>query len=287
MCLGRLVLGPVRRPATSSPWSWRAMPVVRTVCVGAAHGPSDMAWSILRSKKYRNRRGQADTLALAAHPVAVEAMTGASTAGAALSGRGLEECLLVAVTVLVGQATVGWVDDLADRDRDRQVGRQDRPVAMGWVEPGTVLFATAVATLLVVPLSVANGTVSGVAYLGSVAAAWTYHLWFKRGWLSWLPWAVGFGLLPAFLSYGGLGGGLHGGPPTLAVTALAALLGAGVHFLDALPDLVEDKQTGLRHLPLRVALRVGAPRLLAVSRAYTLLVAVGLVLATFTVGLRQ
>ena len=83
---------------------------------------------------------------------------------------------------------------------------------------------------------------------------------------------MSFGLLPAFLSYGGLGGGLHGGPPTLAMTVLAALLGIGVHFLTALPDLVEDNQTGVRHLPLRIALRTGAPRLLWISTAFTALV---------------
>ena len=237
--------------------------------------------------RFRKQHGQAVSLALAAHPLPAATMTVALTAAAALSGRSTRECVLVAATVLSGQVTVGWVDDLVDRHRDRRVGRQDKPVAMGWVDPGTVAFAAAVATLLVVPLSVANGTVAGVAHLAAVASAWLYTFWFKRTWLSWLPYAVGFGLLPAFLSYGGLGGGLHGGPPTVAMTVLAALLGIGVHFLGALPDLVEDKETGVRHLPLRIALRIGAPRLLWISAGYTLVVAAGIVAAAFTVGLRQ
>ena len=49
------------------------------------------------------------------------------------------------------------------------------------------------------------------------------------------------------------------------MTVLAALLGVGMHFLTALPDLVEDNETGVRHLPLRIALRTGAPRLLWIS----------------------
>ena len=114
-----------------------------------------------------------------------------------------------------------------------------------------------------------------------------YNFYFKRTVLSWLPYAVSFGLLPAFLSYGGLGGGLHGGPPTIAMTVLAALLGIGIHFLNTLPDLVEDNETGLRHLPLRVALRTGAPRLLWISTAFTALVSVGIVITALTVGLRQ
>ncbi len=237
--------------------------------------------------RFRRQRGQTVALALAAHPLSAAVTTAVLTVAAALSGRSTEECALVAATVLTGQLTVGWVNDLVDRDRDRQVGRQDRPLAMGWVDPGTVAFATACATLLVVPLSVANGTAAGLAHLGSVLSLWLYDLWFKRTWLSWLPYAVGFGLLPAFLSYGGLGGGMHGAPPTVQMTVLAALLGVGVHFLVALPDLVEDKETGLRHLPLRVALRIGAPRLLWVSLAFTVLVSAGIVVTALTVGLRQ
>jgi 4-hydroxybenzoate polyprenyltransferase len=158
---------------------------------------------------------------------------------------------------------------------------------MGWIDPGTVAFAIAVATLAVIPLSVANGTRAGIAHLGAVVAAWLYHLWFKKSWLSWLPYAVSFGLLPAFLSYGGWGGGSHGGPPTIELTVLAALLGVGIHVLTVLPDLVEDRETGVRHLPLRLALRIGAPRLLYLAGAYTLLVAAGIVWAALTVGLRQ
>jgi 4-hydroxybenzoate polyprenyltransferase len=114
-----------------------------------------------------------------------------------------------------------------------------------------------------------------------------YGLFLKLTPLSWLPYAVSYALLPAFLSYGGLGRGLHGGPPTVLMTVLAAVLGVGVHFLTTLPDLVEDNQTGVRHLPLRIALRTGAPRLLWISTAVTALTGAGLVIAALTVGLRR
>jgi 4-hydroxybenzoate polyprenyltransferase len=158
---------------------------------------------------------------------------------------------------------------------------------MGWIDPGTVTFATAVVTLVVIPLSFANGTAAGLAHLGFVLSGWAYDVRLKQTVLSWLPYAVGFGLLPAFLSYGGLGGGMHGAPPTIAMTVLAAMLGVGIHFLNTLPDLVEDRDAGMRHLPLRVALRIGAPRLLAISVALTAVTAVALVVAALTVGLRQ
>lgn len=237
--------------------------------------------------RFRRRHGQAVSLVLAAHPLPATAMTVVMTAAAALTGRPGLEVGLVAATVLTGRLTVGWIDDVVDRERDRQVGRQDRPVAMGWVDPGTVVFAAACAVLLVVPLSVANGTYAGVAHLAAVAGAGLSHVWFGRTVLSWLPSAVSFALLPAFLSYGGLGGGMHGGPPTIAMTVLAALLGVGVHFLGALPHLVGDKDTGMRHLPLRIALRIGAPRLLWVSATWTALAAAGIVVAGLTVGVTQ
>lgn len=237
--------------------------------------------------RFRRQHGQAVSLVLACHPLPTLATTAGVTIAAALTGRPGLEVGLVAATVLAGQLTVGWINDVVDRERDRQVGRQDKPVAMGWVDPGTVVFAAACAVLLVVPLSVANGTYAGVAHLAAVVSAWLYNFWFKRTALSWLPYAVSFGLLPAFLSYGGLGGGMHGGPPTIAMTVLAALLGIGIHFLTTLPDLVEDKETGVRHLPLRVAMRIGAPKLLWVSMAWTALVSAGIVVAGLTVGVTQ
>jgi 4-hydroxybenzoate polyprenyltransferase len=237
--------------------------------------------------RLRRQRGVLTALVLASHPLPTAAMTLALTLAAALSGRSLVECLLVAVTIFTGQLTVGWLNDLLDRNRDRQVGRQDKPVAMDMVEPGTLGFATACAVLLVVPLSIANGTVAGIAHLLALVSAWLYNVWFKRTALSWLPYAVSFGLLPAFLSYGGLGGGYHGGPPTWAMTILAAMLGVGIHFLNALPDLVEDKETGVRHLPLRIALRIGAPKLLLISSVYTGVVALAMLVTALTIGLRQ
>jgi 4-hydroxybenzoate polyprenyltransferase len=237
--------------------------------------------------KLRKQPGTALALLLSCHLGPTLAMTVGLTAAAALTGRSALECGLVAATVASGQVTVGWLNDVLDRHRDARVGRQDKPVALGWIDPGTVTFAIACAVLLCVPLSIANGTVAGIAHLLAVASAWLYDLYFKRTWLSWLPYAVSFGLLPAFLSYGGLGGGLHGGPPTIAMTVLAALLGIGVHVLNTLPDLVEDRENGLRHLPLRIALRTGAAKLLWIAVAYTALVAVGIVVAGFTVGVSQ
>jgi 4-hydroxybenzoate polyprenyltransferase len=233
------------------------------------------------------RRGLLVSLLLSCHPLPAAAMTVGLTVAAALTGRSAPECLLVVCTVFAGQLTIGWINDVVDADRDRRTGRQDKPVALGWVDARTVLVATAVMTLLVIPLSLANGTESGLAHLGFVLGAWLYNLYFKRTVLSWLPYVVAFGLLPAFVSYGGLGLGRHGAPPTVALTVTAALLAVGIHFLNTLPDLEEDRATGLRHLPLLVALRIGTRRLWWLSTAYTGAAAVALLVAAVKVGVRQ
>ncbi len=162
-----------------------------------------------------------------------------------------------------------------------------KPVADGSLDPGTVWFAIACGALLVVPLSITSGVTAGGAYLIALAVGLLGNVLFRRGWLSWLTWAVSYALYPAFLSYGGWGGEYLGDPPQISVTVLAGALGVCVHFLRALPGLVADNRNGFRHLPLRVALRVGAPRLLYLSIAATVLVVAGLVLAGARVGLSQ
>ena len=226
-------------------------------------------------------------LLLSCHPLPAAAMTVGLTAAAALTGRSGPQCLLVAATVAAGQLTIGWINDVVDADDDRRTGRADKPVALGWVQPRTVVWATVAMTLLVVPLSLANGTEAGLAHLGFVLSAWIYDLGLKRTLLSWLPYVVGFGLLPAFVSYGGLGPGRHGGPPTIAMTVVAALVAVGIHFLNTLPDLVDDAQTGVRHLPLLVAERIGVGRLRRVSAGYTAAAAVAMLVTALTVGVRQ
>ncbi len=236
---------------------------------------------------YTRRRGTAVTLLLTAHPLRAVAMAAALAVAAALAGRSGNEVALVGLTVLTGQAVLGWFNDVLDRGRDHDLGRPRKPIAQGWIDPGTVAFAASCGVLLVVPLAVSNGTVAGAAYLGSLACGALSDLFWRRTWLSWLPWAVGFGLLPAFLSYGGWGGGVHGGPPTVAMVVLAALLGVGLHFAASLNDLVEDNQAGLRHLPLRIALRIGAVPLLWLTTVYIALVLAGMVVAVMMVGLVQ
>ncbi len=201
------------------------------------------------------------------------------------SGRPPREVALVLATVLVGQAVLGWDNDLVDEEADRAAVRTDKPLATGLLERGTVAFALACAVLLLVPLALSSGITAGLAYLLSVGVGLAGNRWLRGGMLSWLPWAVSFALYPAYLSYGGWGGGAHGNAPTVAMTAVAAVLGVGVHVLTSVPGLVDDHEAGRRHLPLRLALLIGAPRLRVLAIACCAVVCGVAVLVGSTVGL--
>jgi 4-hydroxybenzoate polyprenyltransferase len=206
---------------------------------------------------------------------------------AALSGRPTREVGMVLATVLVGQAILGWHNDLVDRRRDATDGREDKPIGQGMLAPGDATFAMACGALLVVPLAVSHGLWSGVSYLASLLIGLLGNVILRYGWLSWLSWAAAYSLYPAFLAYGGWAGEGPTTPPEIAVTALAALLGVCVHVLVSLPGLVRDNEHGVRHLPLRLGLRMGAARLLWSTIVLTAAVLAGLLATGSQVGLRQ
>ncbi|HET8560074.1 MAG TPA: UbiA family prenyltransferase [Marmoricola sp.] len=233
------------------------------------------------------RTTQVLALARCAHPRQAALMGVGVGVAAAVAGRPAREALVAGAAVLVAQLALGLVNDVFDERADVRSGAPGKPVAEGVVPSGNASFVAILLALLLVPLSLQNGTVAGGTLLLTLAVGFAHNRWLHRTWLSWAGWAATFGLLPAFLSYGGWGGGLHGGPPTVAMTVVAALLGVCVHFLTTLPDLVVDHQSGARNLPLLVALRVGAPRLLAATVVATVLVVAALVVVALRIGLQQ
>nr|WP_320067809.1 UbiA family prenyltransferase [Micromonospora sp. RTGN7] len=168
----------------------------------------------------------------------------------------------VACTVLASQLAVGWSNDHLDAERDAAVGRTDKPVAAGAVSARAVGLATRAASLATVLLAAAttNRTAAFCAALALVSAL-LYNWPLKSTPVSVLPYAVSFGALPAFVVLA-----LPGAPrPPIWLVAAAALLGAGAHFANVLPDLADDARTGVRGLPHRLGAagsRVAAAALL-------------------------
>ncbi len=158
---------------------------------------------------------------------------------------------LVVLAVLTGQLSIGWSNDLIDLPRDRAVGRTDKPLVDGSVSERSARLACGLALVATVPLSLANGWLAGVVHLVVVAAGWAYNLGAKATAWSWLPYAVAFGALPAFVSLAAEPDAV----PPLWLPLAGALLGVGAHVVNVLPDLADDAATGVRGLPHRIGPR--------------------------------
>ncbi|GAB3688867.1 UbiA family prenyltransferase [Angustibacter aerolatus] len=200
------------------------------------------------------------------HPGPGLAVTLLATALAAGDGASALRCLLVLLVVGVGQLSIGWANDWLDAGRDRAVGRTDKPVASGAVPEHVVRAAALASAALSVPLSFALGTGAGAAHLVVVASGWAYDLGLKRTVLSWVPYATAFGTLPAVVRLGVPPGEV---PPSWLVVA-GALLGVGAHVVNTLPDLDDDRATGVFSAPYRLGRKgsgVAAPLLLVLASA--------------------
>ncbi len=228
----------------------------------AARAVGGVRVSVSHEAPLRSRSGNPVTgLLAAAHLGPALAVTVMVTAYAAALDLAPARVALVGTAVLAGQLSIGWSNDLVDLHRDREVARADKPLATGAISVRAVRTACAVAVLLAVGLSLACGPVAGVLHLGLVAAGWAYNLGLKATALSWLPYAVAFGGLPVFVH---LAGDVDLTSPTVPVAT--ALLGVGAHLLNALPDLADDRATGVVGLPHRLGAR-WAPRVAVAALA--------------------
>ncbi|MFJ9939966.1 UbiA family prenyltransferase [Streptomyces erythrochromogenes] len=218
---------------------------------GAGGGAVGRAASATRAARVgRALRG----LGASCHPLPAAAVTLFAAVLAVAAGHGPPGVALLAAAVAAGQLSVGWCNDRADLGRDLATGRRDKPLVAGTVSAAAVARAAGTALLLCVPLSLASGPLAGAVHLAGVAAAWGYNLRLKGTAVSWAPYALAFGLLPAFVTLG-----LPGAPwPPPWLMAAAALLGAGAHFANVLPDIDDDLATGVVGLPQRLGARRSA-----------------------------
>ncbi|MFL6156283.1 MAG: UbiA family prenyltransferase [Marmoricola sp.] len=234
----------------------------------------------------RHRLGLGN-LVRCAHPRQAVLLAAAMGVLAALDDRPAREVAVVAAAVLVVQLSLGLSNDLCDLKHDYRAQTPGKPLAAGSVNPGTASYWMLVLIVLAVPVAAYSGSVAAIALLVTLPIGWIHNRWLHRTPLSFLGWTLTFALYPAFLSYGGWAGGLHGDAPTWAISIAAGAFGFTAHFATTLGDLVADNKAGARNLPLRIALRTGAPRLLFATIVLTALSLAGLVVAGVTVGLRQ
>lgn len=185
---------------------------------------------------------------LATHPGPTAVVTALATGLAIGVGAPSVTVLLVAAAVLTGQLSVGWSNDWVDAARDLAVHRAAKPVVRGLVSATALRAAAVAAVAACTVLSLMTGVVPGLAHLAAVASAWAYNLRLKGTVLSWLPYAVSFSLLLVFVVRARPDAPE---PPWWGLLA-AALLGIGAHVANVLPDLEDDRATGVRGLPHRL-----------------------------------
>ncbi|RPE82513.1 4-hydroxybenzoate polyprenyltransferase [Curtobacterium sp. PhB137] len=209
------------------------------------------------------------------HPGPTVTVTVLAAVVAAAVGHPVWLVVLVALTVVAGQLSIGLANDWIDADRDRAVGRSDKPVARGLIAVETVRTAAFVTAGAAVVLSLFLGPVAAVAHLVLVAAGWAYDAGLKRTVWSVVPFVVAFGLLPVVA--------VSAGPeqlwPAWWAIATGAVFGVAIHCTNVLPDLVDDAATGVRGFPHRLGLR-GA----GIVAFGSLVVAAGLVLGGQVLG---
>jgi 4-hydroxybenzoate polyprenyltransferase len=190
----------------------------------------------------------------AAHPGPTFAVTAIASLLTVAFGLPVQRGVLVTLAVLAGQLSVGWGNDLVDRQRDRAAGRTDKPLAIGELAPAPVRRALGAALGVCVVLSLSVGWRSGLVHLAlAVAPAHAYNLHLKRTVWSGLPYAVAFGAAPAVVSLAAV----PPGPPPVWMVVAAATLGLAAHLLNALLDVEADAATGVHGLPHRIGVPWG------------------------------
>lgn len=160
-------------------------------------------------------------------------------------GLPLEKLSLVGLAVLAQQFSVGLSNDWLDAGRDKAVKRLDKPVAQGMVPLASVRTASIASAVIALALASALGIAAFLWMLLMLAIGWAYNLGLKANSFSVVPYILGFGILPAFVTLSGQDPEL----PPLWVMIVAGLFGVAAHFANTLPDLLADKQTGVRALP--------------------------------------
>lgn len=159
--------------------------------------------------------------------------------------------VLLGVSMLAGQFSVGLSNDWIDAERDAAVGRTDKPIALGWISAAAVRNAALVCAGLMIVLVLPLGWAAVLVLSVAVGAAWLYNAWLKKSVLSIVPYLFGFGALPAIAT---LARPVPAAPALWAL-GVGSLLGAASHFANTLPDLDGDAATGVRGLPQLVGRR--------------------------------
>ena len=152
---------------------------------------------------------------------------------------------VIAFTVFTGQLVVGWSNDLYDFADDQKHQRLNKPLVSGVI---TVKYLRSW-LIFMVPFSfVVNilgplGFKGGLLYWLGIGCGVAYNFYFKFTFLSPLPFAVAFAILPSCIAIS------KDVTPPLWMWLGGALLGSAAHFVNVLKDLDQDRASEIKGLP--------------------------------------
>ncbi len=205
----------------------------------------------------------------AAHPGPAITVTVVAVLLGVAAGLDPMRMVVLGLATALDQLSVGLSNDWIDAERDRATGRRDKPVALGQVSVATVRAIAISAAVAAILVTILLGLPAVVVHTVMLGSAWSYNAGLKRTAFSVVPYIVSFGLVPAFVT---LSLPVPALPAWWAVTA-GALLGVAAHLANVLPDLDDDRQTGISGLPHRL------PRRVAVGITWGALVGAAIALA--------
>jgi 4-hydroxybenzoate polyprenyltransferase len=197
------------------------------------------------------------------HPIPSFAVTSFTVLLAVGYDMPIDKLIVVGLGILFQQFSVGLSNDWLDYERDKTVGRNDKPTVRFEVSAKLVRNASFVSALIALVVATSLGWEVLLTMVAMLVVGWSYNLGLKSNALSALPYAVGFGIVPVFVTLSLSTSQL----PLWWVMLAAGLLGVAAHFANALPDLLDDRETGVRALPHILGQRISA---LAISGAAAL-----------------
>ncbi len=152
---------------------------------------------------------------------------------------------VIAFTVFTGQLVVGWSNDLYDFADDQKHKRLNKPLVSGVITEkylrSWLIFM--VPFSLVVNILGPLGFKGGLLYWLGIGCGVAYNFYFKFTFLSPLPFAVAFAILPSCIAIS------KDVTPPLWMWLGGALLGCAAHFVNVLKDLDQDRASEIKGLP--------------------------------------
>lgn len=181
------------------------------------------------------------------HPLPTLLNAVAAAALAMVAGAPSNVAAQVALTMLGVHTFIGATNDYVDRHRDE--GRSDKPLARGQLPPrAALLMAAAGLTTGLTAAAQVSALTLVLAVLGAFVG-FTYNVWMKHTALSWLPFAVGVSIIPAF-AWSTVSSEIPAPILTLSLVALPG--GAALALQNSLADRALDAERGVRSAAVRL-----------------------------------